>query len=275
MGRLFHAGTNSYTPKAVIIFLECYSNFMTPHAVTSQRELAKAQRRQRILDAARDIICAQGIESLSAQLIAERAQVSVATLYNLIGSLEAIQKLLLMQLADGFSNALERHLTGHQNSQDPYVALLGFGEATFAFLHEDEANYRSLHRVIFARQFSPAGSNDNLRARHHSATHLQHCLEALRDKKQLMAQADLSLLVEQLLMCQVILLQNWSIELISLPRLRAMLKLQTLQLITPWLEPSAAGDVQHRLQQAQEQIQRLDQRQQPVVATLINTGNPL
>jgi AcrR family transcriptional regulator len=239
---------------------------------TGQRERAKAERRERILNAARTLICEGGTEALSAQAIAVQAQVSVATLYNLIGPLEAVHKALLEQLAGDFASALQNHLQTEQISEDPYASLLSFADATYAFLSEDIAAYQALHRVIFESQFSPTGSTLSLRARQHGARHLRACLRSLQAQQRLRGDADLPLLVEQLLMFQVILLQNWSIDLIDLERLRAMLKLQILQLLHPWATRKASAELEQRIHHSQSQVQQHDKRQQPAVAKLLNTG---
>ena len=63
--------------------------------VMSIREEAKARRRGRILRAAVDILARDGPAALSTGRIAERAGVSVATLYNLIGKKDDILLLLI------------------------------------------------------------------------------------------------------------------------------------------------------------------------------------
>jgi AcrR family transcriptional regulator len=62
---------------------------------TGLRELHKAQRRKRILDAARSIVVDEGFEGLSMRKVAERAELSVPTLYNLYQSKEDIRLSLL------------------------------------------------------------------------------------------------------------------------------------------------------------------------------------
>ena len=56
----------------------------------SRREEAKAERRHRIVTAARDLIRETGDTGLSMRAIAARANVSLSTPYNLFGSKGAI-----------------------------------------------------------------------------------------------------------------------------------------------------------------------------------------
>jgi AcrR family transcriptional regulator len=56
----------------------------------SQRERAKDERRQRIVNAAHDLLRSEQIDSLSGKAIAMKAGVSLSTLYNLFGSKNAV-----------------------------------------------------------------------------------------------------------------------------------------------------------------------------------------
>ncbi|MFJ7207063.1 TetR/AcrR family transcriptional regulator [Streptomyces sp. NPDC098789] len=70
------------------------------------REQHKAQRRERILDATRDLLRDGSESAISTERIAERAGVSPATVYNLIGPREKVWE----ALAGGFVDRLEAQL---------------------------------------------------------------------------------------------------------------------------------------------------------------------
>ena len=55
-----------------------------------KREQAKAERRHRIVRAARDLIRETGDTDLSMRMLAQRAKVSLSTPYNLFGSKRAV-----------------------------------------------------------------------------------------------------------------------------------------------------------------------------------------
>lgn len=63
---------------------------ITIAAVSGRREKAKAERRLKIVRAARDLIRETGDTNLSMRMIAQRAEVSLATPYNLFGSKRAV-----------------------------------------------------------------------------------------------------------------------------------------------------------------------------------------
>ncbi|MFG2988370.1 TetR/AcrR family transcriptional regulator [Streptomyces sp. NPDC048257] len=70
------------------------------------RERHKARRRVRILDATRELLRESPESVVTTERIAERAEVSPATVYNLIGPREKIWE----ALADGFTDELEDRL---------------------------------------------------------------------------------------------------------------------------------------------------------------------
>ncbi len=85
--------------------------------MTSLRELGKVRRIQRILDAAAHIIEADGIDALSMQNLADEAEVSISTLYNLVGGKEAILLMLLSVTID------DLEMTEPGPGADPITAL--------------------------------------------------------------------------------------------------------------------------------------------------------
>ncbi|KCZ87925.1 TetR/AcrR family transcriptional regulator [Hyphomonas johnsonii] len=90
-------------------------------AAPGKRERAKAERRSRIVRAARDLIRETGDTDLSMRMIAKRADVSLATPYNLFGSKHAVVLAVFedeRDFAERFSklkadNALERLFDAH------------------------------------------------------------------------------------------------------------------------------------------------------------------
>jgi AcrR family transcriptional regulator len=75
-------------------------------APTTRRELSKAERRRRIVEAATSLLRESGFEAVSMLQIAERAGVSPATVYNLFQTKAAI----LQQVFDRDLRDYERHV---------------------------------------------------------------------------------------------------------------------------------------------------------------------
>jgi AcrR family transcriptional regulator len=94
-----------------------------------RREQAKAERRLRIIGAARTLIRETGDTNLSMRTIAKRAQVSLATPYNLFGSKRAVVLAVLEDVrdfAERFSalhpvNSIERIFQALSLAMDYYV----------------------------------------------------------------------------------------------------------------------------------------------------------
>lgn len=106
-------------------------------------EQHKAERRERILVAARKLITQGGVEALSMRQLAREAQLSVATLYNLYGSKADILYALLDQGMDAFDQSLQAIPT-----DDPIVfAQYCVDVATGLFISE-KPFYRPLMAAI-------------------------------------------------------------------------------------------------------------------------------
>lgn len=69
--------------------------FIAPELATGRREQAKAERRTRIVQATYALLREVGMDGISIKLVAERAEVSAATVYNLFGTKNAILKQVL------------------------------------------------------------------------------------------------------------------------------------------------------------------------------------
>ena len=65
----------------------------------------KAERRTRILQAARRLIARRGVKSLNMRDLADEARVSVPTVYNLIGGKQELLGALLQNLIEGVASA--------------------------------------------------------------------------------------------------------------------------------------------------------------------------
>jgi AcrR family transcriptional regulator len=68
----------------------------------SLRERSKAERRKRIVAAARELVLEGGISNLSMKLLAERAGVGIATPYNLFGSKQDVMLAVLDEAVAAF-----------------------------------------------------------------------------------------------------------------------------------------------------------------------------
>jgi len=109
----------------------------------SLREIGKSRRRRRILDAARGRIESGGAENFSIKGVADSAQVSVATLYNLFGSKEGILIALLTESIGHFEKQLDELDVARPIDRIGVIAQLAIEEFT-----SEEHFYRTLLGLI-------------------------------------------------------------------------------------------------------------------------------
>lgn len=107
------------------------------------REQAKERNREKIKEAAERIIRQEGIEKLTMRHLAQQAEVSLRTPYNLFGS----KTELLIALLD---EALEQiaALAGDVERRAPLVRLFQTLDDVAQFFRKDEAFYREIYWAI-------------------------------------------------------------------------------------------------------------------------------
>ena len=110
--------------------------------VLSRREAGKAERRHRIIHAARELIRATGNAGLSMRALAARAGVSLATPYNLFGSKRAI----VLAVLDDVREFQDRFAS--LRSADPLERLFAAVDMAVAFYIADPQFYRTLWAAV-------------------------------------------------------------------------------------------------------------------------------
>lgn len=105
---------------------------------TSLREFNMAKRRSRILHEARQLITRGGFEALNLRALASAAEVTVPTIYNLIGNKEA---LVVAFFADALAE-IEKRIGSHRDAPPLEMALAVVTESIGVF-EEDEEYYRA------------------------------------------------------------------------------------------------------------------------------------
>ena len=111
-------------------------------ADAGRREQAKAERRLRIVRAARDLIRETGSTDLSMRTLASRAEVSLSTPYNLFGSKRAV---VLAVLEDERDFVTRFRQLKPRNSLDRIFAA---HDLAFSYYTGDPAFYRTLWRAL-------------------------------------------------------------------------------------------------------------------------------
>lgn len=108
-----------------------------------RREAGKEKRRQRIIQAAREMIRETGSTGLSMRALAERAGVSLATPYNLFGSRGAVVVGVLQDVRDFHMRFASVH------PGDPVDRVLAGVDLAVGYYLDDPAFYSTLWREVF------------------------------------------------------------------------------------------------------------------------------
>jgi AcrR family transcriptional regulator len=116
---------------------------MGSDAPLGRREAGKAERRARIIHAARDLIRETGNAGLSMRALAARAGVSLATPYNLFGSKRAI----VLAVLDDVREFQDRF--AHLRSTDPVERLFAAVDMAVEFYVADPSFYKTLWAAVF------------------------------------------------------------------------------------------------------------------------------
>lgn len=111
--------------------------------MTGIREKGKARHKERIIQSAKRLLAAGGIEALSTRKLAEEAELSVHTLYTLVGTKEQI---LDAVMEDNHNRVLADILT--LNEEHPIEKMFAIVESTYKIISEDSAAQKPLMRVL-------------------------------------------------------------------------------------------------------------------------------
>ncbi len=103
----------------------------------------KEERRRRILEAAREIIADRGFESLTMRVLAAQSRVTVPTIYNLVGSKEAVLAAAIEEQTTGFVSRI-----ASAPRATPASAILSVIESSCNELVRLPDYYQSLLRLL-------------------------------------------------------------------------------------------------------------------------------
>jgi AcrR family transcriptional regulator len=175
-----------------------------------------AKRRDRILQEARRLITRGGFETLSLRALASAAEVTVPTLYNLVGNKEAIVVALLSDvLAD-----VEKRVGGRRDATALDLAVAVVAESTAVF-EDDEDYYRAAFIAVeYLDQSGP--HHDTVAQLYHWGERLiTDGLDACSEARLLRGQIPAVLLGGQILRSYRTSCRAWAFGQISIDQFRA------------------------------------------------------
>lgn len=222
---------------------------MTDQGVSSRRELGKAERRRRIVDAAAALVRRTSVDQVSMVEIAERAEVSPATLYNLFKTKEAI----LREIYDEDLAAYQREVEAA-----PCASAL---ERIFVAMDMAADLYQ--RDPIFYRNMAKAGSPTlEMRAAidEPRAVYWQSRVAAAVAEKRLRATAD----PEQLGAALAHLLRgaylDWTAHVITAARMAAEQRYGAALMLLAFAAPAERAGLETRIEAAMTELQSAPRR---------------
>lgn len=124
------------------------------------RAANKLKRRERILSCAGDIIAADGVEGFTLSKLAERADVTIPTIHNLLGKKSEIYALLVEQMVGRVDEALTE-----QQVSDPILAVETFIDSLVSLFATNEALYKAAFAAGEQIQFFEQQTQSGIYAR--------------------------------------------------------------------------------------------------------------
>ena len=221
----------------------------------SQREDAKAERRRRIVAAARDLIRETGDAGLSMRAIAARANVSLTTPYSLFGSKRAIVIAVLedvREFGERFSSL--RHT-------DPIDRIFHALRLSLGYYTEDPDFYRTLWSE--ALNLSGKDLRNELITPQRYAFWWALLVEAQREGA-LLADLDLDLLLRSLDLVFGSTMLAWVLGAIQIEELEASVGFGYALALRGAANPDAQTGIEKRLKTYQRQLVR--SRKRPLAA---------
>ncbi len=173
-----------------------------------------AQRRASILSHARAVIVEKGFDALKIRDLASRADLTVPTIYNLIGGKQQILSLIIEDLVTQLT-AVQTAVEGVQGDE-PFIALIDGLVDLFA---SDEAYYRAAFIAGDRGGLFEQHSKDGIFAR--SIVLPIRACEQARQAGNLRGQIQSQVLGEQIYGCYRLARQDWTLGYVDLDGFRS------------------------------------------------------
>ena len=212
----------------------------------TQRERAKADRRQRIIDATCALLRAHGLDDVSGKQIAARAGVSLSTVYNLFGSKDAV----LIAIYDE-DLARFQAIVAALPSDDALARLFDTIDAAVTLYAQDPAFYRA----IMVRR--PPGEPLEAALRHPRARFWESLVRRVIDEGHFDADADAPVVSTLLIYLFSGALMDWVAGDISLSRFRAEVTLGFSAVLSPFATDAARARLHAQVLCLQAEVRQL------------------
>jgi AcrR family transcriptional regulator len=212
---------------------------------SSRREQAKEERRGRILDATHALLREIGIDKLSVKLIADRAAVSPATVYNLFG----VRGAVLVQVFDRDLRTFQA-LVDALPSQDALECIFDAVHVSVQQYRKDQAFYRATMTIRGkgGSKETNALASDVIEPRTHFWVTMVERAVAERFMK---AETHARLVGVTLTQIVVGAISDWICDLITLDRLELEICFGFSVILRHYATPLAAARLSTRIEKSQ------------------------
>ncbi len=195
----------------------------------SVREKGKQRRRQRICQAASDLLVEMNGDSLSVAAIAERAEVGQTTLYNLIGGINDIVDELVRDIFREFSDELNI-----DSLDSPGEAVLAIVAASYESLKGSEKKKLAILKYSYSQRTQHGARQGAVGSLMSTIDQVASLFTQFKQNRLLDPDCDTALLAQQILFALIINLEQWMSGLVSLDVYKAQSQLHLLVLVKAW-----------------------------------------
>jgi AcrR family transcriptional regulator len=201
-------------------------------APVGRREQAKTDRRSRIVIAAHTLISESGIDAMSMKRVAERAEVSLSTVYNLFDSKEEVLALV-------FNGAFEKYrkVIFTRDLDDPLQTFFDAVDIAADFYTSDIFFYKSLAWLV--------GRDSSLKLEIRQPRHQFYCdlVENAIDRGLLKPTADSRIIGMTIVPLYTFAYQMWAAEAVSIDEFCVRAKFGMLVVLKAFVVPEALARV--------------------------------
>jgi AcrR family transcriptional regulator len=209
-------------------------------ATTKYDSAKMADRRARILEAARDYVAEVGYDRVTTRGLAERAGVSPATLFNIYGAKENL-----------FAAAVQEHLSGFLGGSGPVIGTISQLAASVERMPDEIYRVPEYAKAVAAVFFSTEQDNPVREALRATAQAKQTpLLRNLRDGGQLAEWADPDVISDQLTNGLFAVIHDWTIGRISRRDMKQRLLTSGLVVLGAATKGDAAKEVARLAEEA-------------------------
>ena len=207
---------------------------MAKGTIMNLHDKGKLRRKRRILDAVIEIVDKEGVGNLTISRVAELAEVSVKTIYNLTGSLNDILDELVITLFESLQHQ------GHFSDTAPHPEKVfdEFIDANCLFLASNEKKHRAAIKAILHINISHGRSYLSASITRNQLELFAQGIQIFSNNDFIKPAANIELLADQMIYAHGMLLESWAANVIDLERFRLTCKYHIWTLLRAWAHDS-------------------------------------